>query len=681
MVFVKKHVIDFRHQPTVQQTCIGLADDFYKTIVREDGSLNYNYAGRNDFSEERQNYAESISPFHTAVNENHGFLHRLKPRPNHRDKLISREQDFMDPRVAIVRTREEYQHSCFTWDLFACRDEASGLRADIILWELHAKKGFGYASSRIEIELHGDRSSAPCVLESAGTTDFYTCEGLRLPGLNQFQFLHEGETWKGVFAVVLEGKIEPVMLTHNWGCYAREECKQYWLRLRPFKRRFNIPDIQIQEMIESCARNILQAREIHDNNTVFQVGPTIYRGLWTIDGHFLLQAAHIMGRQKEAFEQGLTAILRRIQPNGSVEIIPQHLKETGIAMATIVRQCELMGDNERLIELWPTILRALDYLRLLREQAQSLGSSYPGIFPPAIIDGGIEGPHPDYTTPSWALIGLKYARNAGKRLNLPRTEDIAAFHDEIYQAFLSCAERDIAKTAAGIPYIPMIMEHRDYNHPQSATWAFAHAIYPGEIFTPDHDYVKNLLALLDSVDDEQGIPKETGWIHDQGIWGYSSMFYAQVWLYAGRGDKAIDYLYAFANHAAPSRVWREEQSLTASHSAEYCGDMPHNWGSAEFIRLVRNAIIMERQGNIELLVGLPAEWLPEEGKELCIEDSPTRYGLVTLQLRVVDGGYELEYRRRPGVIEPSAVILHWKNKTRSLPADSGVAAVLRESLA
>ena len=34
-------VIDFRYAPDINQTCIGFADDYYKTIVRENGSMNY----------------------------------------------------------------------------------------------------------------------------------------------------------------------------------------------------------------------------------------------------------------------------------------------------------------------------------------------------------------------------------------------------------------------------------------------------------------------------------------------------------------------------------------------------------------------------------------------------------------------------------------------------------------
>ena len=156
------------------------------------------------------------------------------------------------------------------------------------------------------------------------------------------------------------------------------------------------------------------------------------------------------------------------------------------------------------------------------------------------------------------------------------------------------------------------------------------------------------------------------------------MFYAEVWLYAGRPDKAIDYLYAFANHASPSRVWREEQSLVSSHSAEYCGDMPHNWGSAEFIRLVRNAIVMERGETLELLAGLPQEWLPTEEDALEIESTPTRFGSVSVRLTVEGSSkprrYRLEYRRTPGAVEPAAVVVHWNGTTISdliTPSDLG----------
>jgi len=653
--------ITFEHAPPFQQLTTCFPDDPHKSIVREDGSLNYGWHDPLGF-EKRKEYWKHASQLTEFADPGDNFLVRLKPRFTHRDKLINTNQHLEGPRVPIVVQEEEYEHTQLSWTIASIRDE--NFRADLLLWKVTAKPTFGRAPSKIELCLTGNPKKLPVIIESKGTTSYWTKDGLQLPGLMHYGFLNSGETKEGVFLLVLQGKIHPEIVTLEWAKRELKKVRTYWLELPLYKNPIQIPDTQVQDMIDASARNILQAREIENGITEYKVGPTVYRSLFMVDGYFLLEAAHILGDQELAFNQGILAILRRAKPDGSIQIIPQHYKETGIAIATIVRQCELMGDDGRLVELWPTILRAVDYIEILRNEAHQMGPDYPGykLFPPAYLDGGISGPFPDYTTPGWILVGLKFAKEVGSRLELPGLEKIRKLYDEIFEGFISCAQRDIGITPEGIPYLPMIMEHRSYNKPQTATWAFAQTIYPGEVFPQDHPYVQNLLSLLDSVDDEQGIPKETGWIHDQAVWGYSAMFYAQVWLYAGRPDKAIDYLYAFANHASPARVWREEQSLTNSRSSEYCGDMPHNWGSAEFIRLVRNALVFERQNRLELLVGLPTEWLPTKERDLILEKTPTKFGLVSIRLSIKTlSTYEFSYHRDPGLHEPKEVIVHWNN--------------------
>ena len=74
-----------------------------------------------------------------------------------------------------------------------------------------------------------------------------------------------------------------------------------------------------RDMLTSCARNILQAREIQNGLPVFQVGPTIYRGLWVVDGHFMLEAAQYLGYRAEAFK-GVDTLLKRVDADGSIAI-------------------------------------------------------------------------------------------------------------------------------------------------------------------------------------------------------------------------------------------------------------------------------------------------------------------------------------------------------------------------
>ena len=137
----------------------------------------------------------------------------------------------------------------------------------------------------------------------------------------------------------------------------------------------------------------------------------------------------------------------------------------------------------------------------------------------------------------------------------------------------------------------------------------------------------------------------------------------------------MDYLYAFANHAAPTRVWREEQSFTATDNRQICGDMPHNWASAEFIRLVRNLLVMERGETLALLPGLPAEWI-YPGAELYLERTPTRFGPLTVRLHVhEDGRFELTVVTDPNWRrKPASVSLHLPQGTTLDDADGAVDA-------
>ena len=78
-----------------------------------------------------------------------------------------------------------------------------------------------------------------------------------------------------------------------------------------------------------------------------------------------------------------------------------------------------------------------------------------------------------------------------------------------------------------------------------------------------------------------------------GIWNYFASFYGHAWLWQGEGQKAAAVLYAYANHASPLYAWIEEQGLSDQPIREN-GDMPHNWASAEFIRLTVHLLALDR---------------------------------------------------------------------------------------
>lgn len=431
--------------------------------------------------------------------------------------------------------------------------------------------------------------------------------------------------------------------------------------VKPFQNRFEIPDEEIMEMLNACGRNILQAREIHDGVPVYQVGPTCYRGLWIADGLSMLEAAFILGTVRTV-EDGLCALLRRVHPNGSIYAIPFHEKETAIALFTIIRQCSIAGDYDRLEELWPVIKRGVDFLKTRVESSCEYGEEYPasGLYPPSYGDGGINGLEPEYTTPLWIMAALKTAADVGRREGFDAWESMDARLQSMLTRYRKAYARDRKVTPEGAAYVKtsMLTEEqmeeriRNFSHynldgevcnwggypPQCGTWALAQVISMGELFDENDRVVQDFLSLLDSCDDAEGIPQDTGWVTEGAIWGYSSMFYAQAFLYAGMPEKTVQYLYAFANHASGARCWREEQALAGTQCSAIWGDMPHNWGSAEFIRLVRCMLVHEKKNDLYLLDALPERWLPTAEKNICLENTPTRFGSVTMELSKIENG-------------------------------------------
>jgi hypothetical protein len=164
-------------------------------------------------------------------------------------------------------------------------------------------------------------------------------------------------------------------------------------------------------------------------------------------------------------------------------------------------------------------------------------------------------------------------------------------------------------------------------------------VFPGRLFDAADPLARGNMKLLDDHQAE-GLVLGTGWMPD-GLWTYFASFWAHAHLWLGNGAKAAEILYAYANHASPLRAWREEQPPRgAKTQAPFVGDMPHNWASAERLRLVRNLLILERGDEIHLLEGLPPGWLAP-GSKTALNGAATDFGPLTMRLEVAADGSSL----------------------------------------
>ncbi|MCD6347430.1 MAG: hypothetical protein J7L96_08430 [Bacteroidales bacterium] len=418
----------------------------------------------------------------------------------------------------------------------------------------------------------------------------------------------------------------------------QKEAVDFWENnsMLPFNR-VKIPDPGIQALIESSIRNIWQAREIKQGLPVFQVGPTCYRGLWIVDGAFLLEAATMLGAGDQA-RNGVAYELTEQKTDGRIEsLTPDYWKENGIVLWTCVRHAQLTQDKIWLESVWPKLRLIAKFIKTLRQQMH-LNSSMldAGLNPAGTLDGGIGGNHDEYTNTYWNLTGLRAFIQAANWLGKnDEAKEWQIEYDDFMRAFQKAAKRDMSKDPNGNVYLPILLGDASKEQlPQRAQWAFCHAVYPGQIFAADDALVAGNLAMLENTERE-GMVYGTGW-DATGIWNYFASFYGHAWLWQGRGKKAAQVLYAFGNHAAPTLVWREEQSLHGEPFKKV-GDMPHNWASAEFIRLAIHLLALDRGSELHLFEGLPGEWT-KPGMITKLNGVATPFGALSLELQVAPDG-------------------------------------------
>jgi hypothetical protein len=328
-------------------------------------------------------------------------------------------------------------------------------------------------------------------------------------------------------------------------------------------------------------------------------------------------------------------------------------------MFTLVRQAELSQDWSYFRSRQMDVARAVKFLQAKREEAKagdSVNGRY-GLLAPGTGDGGLGGTHSEFTNTLWALAGLKAVAEATERLGLPDPAGAKPFYDELRSALLAAARQEMRHHPDGFEYLHMLVKEDamwsapdewDWPRPQCAQWALSHAIYPGLVFDKDHPIVRGHIRLMQACAQED-IPAETGWLPHGGVWNYNAGFVAHVYLWAGLADWARATFTGFLNHASPLYCWREEQPLRGSLTADYVGDMPHNWASAECVLYLRHMLALEDGRDLRLLAGVGRFELVN-GEPMSVVQSPTRFGRIDLHLESLDrhAGWRLKFRRGTG---------------------------------
>ena len=664
--------VDFRYAPHHQQSTICFPDDPRKTIVGQAGDLRYGFgkslsAGMENFS--------TVIEFSLA-----GFQD---------DKVL--RQWIESPSIPIVHTLIDRPAATLELTAFATHHVGEG-RVDNVLLSIRSKTGSvalvpklhirtcekleleSYTTPTATVSVSGNKSPLLVATQLVSTqlnSNLGTCMLWEEEGFTLYLAHAEAtEDAEARYFVHLpqENQSAATLREHLPDAeMLLAEARDFWSKWKPFgTTEWSYPG-RHGEFLTACARNIQQAREVKNGQLVFQVGPTIYRGLWIVDGNFLLEAARYLGYDQAA-DEGLRSEWFKQVDSGQIIAGSggEHWKDTAIAMFTLVRQCELKQDWTFFRDLEPNLVRALDFLINLRDPAmksQSTNGHY-GLLAPGFADGGIGGVHSEFTNTVWTLAALRAVADAAAQLKMSSLAKAGKFSRELYAAFQQMATKEMVRHPAGFEYLPMLA-HDDPSvsdpdpwsrpRPQTAQWALSHAIYPGEVFDKNDPIVRGHIALLQWCTQED-VPAETGWLWHDSLWTYNASFAAHVYLWAGLRDWAHRTFTGFLNHASPLYCWREEQPLQHALVGQDWGDMPHNWASAECVRYLRHMLALEDGKSLRLLNGVTtAELTP--AVPYILRNSPTRFGRIDLEFEPAGTrGWRLRFDRSEGP-SPSSVSL------------------------
>jgi hypothetical protein len=226
------------------------------------------------------------------------------------------------------------------------------------------------------------------------------------------------------------------------------------------------------------------------------------------------------------------------------------------------------------------------------------------------------------------------------------------------------ARKDLREDDKGNTYLPVMIHNEDSFPPQKGQWAFCQSVYPGQIFDATEETRRIAQGTVDMLHDhrEEGLVLNTGWM-DQGLWTYFSSFYGHALQWLGKTKEIPQLLYDYANHSSPTMVWREEQKPQGKGDNEV-GDMPHNWASAELVRMVVHMIELDRGNDLHLFEALPREWV-RPGSKTALNGVRTPFGPIHLSLQVNPKGdaaeLVLQFDEKDHL--PGKVVIHRDNWT------------------
>ncbi|HZP42542.1 MAG TPA: discoidin domain-containing protein [Candidatus Binatia bacterium] len=368
-------------------------------------------------------------------------------------------------------------------------------------------------------------------------------------------------------------------------------------------------------------------------------GPRNYARSWIRDGAMTSAALLSMGFTEEPREflrwyagfQGADGKVPCCVDRRGADPTPEH-DSAGAFVWAVAEYYRYTRDVGFLAQMWPHVVRAVDYLGALRRRRTTDEYRTPekepffGLLPESISHEGYSG-HPVHSF--WDdFFALRAVTDAAELAVVVGDDEHAAsiaalrdaFHESVHAAVLRTIERH------HIDYVPGSVELGDFD-PTSTSIAIApggqQANLPAAALARTYDrYWQEFVERRDGVVDWQD---------------YSPYELRNVGTLVrlGQRDRALELLRWFLADQRPAgwNAWAEI-AWRDPEAPRFIGDMPHAWVGAGFVTSVRTLFAYERETDEALVLGagVPAAWVTAD-PGVVVKRLPTYWGVLGMTMR------------------------------------------------
>jgi len=415
--------------------------------------------------------------------------------------------------------------------------------------------------------------------------------------------------------------------------------------LRAWKATFartmqlSVPERRVQEAFYANLMHILLPRyELPDGDWVQPVNKLRYHAFWLRDAAVMTQALDLAGLHREA-GQNLAFFARWQHDDGQFISRAGQLDGHGQAMWALGEHALRAGDRDIARAALPALGRAVGWLARVRRQDPL------GLVPPSdprdneLVAGHLAGD--DF----WAVAGLQAAFDVARMLG--DDERSAAWGAELHALHATVRERVAAAAARNGGAIPPALDRGG-----GLDWGNLWAAWPAPVIDPASPLVTKTLARARS-NFREGLATY-GEFHN--LHHYLGFRVWQTELVRGEQGRVVQDLYDALAHTTNTHGGFETGVRPYLRRTVDDNLAPHGWFAAELVALIRNMLVRERDGGLELLSAVPGRWL-RPGRPTIVRNAATKLGSVGVSLQPARGGATLRWN---AAALPAGTPLWWR---------------------